>query len=369
MSHFRSVIRELESALDSGTTQQRVDVLRQVTNLFVSGTENFSERQISMFGEVMSHLIKHIEDRALAELSTRLAPIPNAPAEVIRRLAKDDAIGVSGPVLAKSPRLTDEDLVEIARTKSQAHLVKIAGRPQLSEAVTDVLVDRGDAAVANEVAANSGARFSRAGYSMLVMRADGDDALTAMVARRADIPALLFRQLLTRATETVRQRLLAGARPEAQSAIREILAQISTQVDKGLQRRDYADVQKLLQSFSQDTELTRSKLLQFANSQRVPEMVAALSALSALSIDLIDRLVYNTSHFGIMVLCKAIELDWMFANAVVLAQQGRIGAQTLDLEQALDFEEVREEYNKLSVSSAQRLLRFWQVRQKAEPAR
>ena len=361
MTYFRSVIKELESALENGTTQQRVDVLRQVTDLFVSGTENFSETQISMFDEVMGHLVKHIESKALAELSARLAPIANAPSEVIRRLARDDSIGVSGPVLAKSSRLTDEDLVEIAKTKSQAHLVKIAGRSQLSEAVTDVLVDRGDAEVANQVAANSGARFSKAGYSMLVMRADGDDALTALVGRRADIPSLLFKQLLTRATDTVRQKLLASARPEALSAIKDILAQISSQVGKDLRRRDYSDVQKLLDSFQQDTELTRAKLMQFANANRVPEMIAALSALSALPIDLIDRLVYNTSHFGIMALCKAIELDWAFASAVIMAQQGRIGTT------GFQSNEASEEYAKLTSSSAQRLLRFWQVRQKADP--
>src|SRR6266446_5285852 len=94
----------------------------------------------SVFDQVMNRLVDHIETRTLAEVSARLAPVPTAPAGVIRRLAHDDAISVSGPVLAQSEQLTDEDLVEIARSKSQDHLAKIAIRRHLNEKVTDVLV-------------------------------------------------------------------------------------------------------------------------------------------------------------------------------------------------------------------------------------
>ena len=360
MSSFQSVIRELETALEGGSTNQRVELLRRITDLFVIGCERFSEQQISIFDEVIGRLISHIESRALAEISVRLAPIANAPAEVIRRLARDDAIGVSGPVLQESGRLTDADLVEIAKTKSQAHLVKIAGRSQLSEAVTDVLVDRGDSQVASEVAGNSGARFSKAGYSMLVMRADGDDTLTSAIASRRDIPPMLFKQLLARATDAVRERLLASAQPETQAAIKQILADIAAQIGRRAGRRDYAEAQSLLHSFSQDTELTRSKLLQFANTNRVPEMMAALSALSLLPINLIDHLIYNVTHYGIMVLCKAIMLDWQSAQVVIRAQQAAAGAG------AMASEDARDEYASLTTPSAQRLLRFWQVRQMAD---
>ena len=209
MSSFKSVLDELESALQSGAMGRRTTVLRQITDLFTSGAENFSQQQIALFDDVMSHLVSHIESRALVELSSRIAPVANAPARVIRRLAADDAIEVAGPVLAQSEQLTRDDLVEIAKKSGQAHLMKIASRSRLDEAVTDVLVDRGDSEVANQVAANSGARFSKTGYSKLVLWAEGDDQLTATLARRSDIDPHLFRQLLAHATETVRETLIA----------------------------------------------------------------------------------------------------------------------------------------------------------------
>ena len=83
----------------------------------------------------------------------------------MRQLAANDLIDVAGPALARANCLTDETLAEIAESKSQSHLSKIAERHQLSPTITDILVDRGDHDVVKKVAANSGARFSNTGMS------------------------------------------------------------------------------------------------------------------------------------------------------------------------------------------------------------
>jgi hypothetical protein len=358
MPHSRSLIDDLETALRGRSTERRTEVLRRVADLFLGRAGEFSEDQILLFDDVIGHLIVHIEERALAELSTRFAPIPTAPIGVIGRLARHDAIVVSGPMLRGSERLTDADLIEIANTKSQQHLLNIAGRLRLNEAVTDVLVDRGDAEVASEVAGNAGARFSNSGFSKLVMRTDGDERLMSAVASRTDVPPHLIRQLLTRASDTVRERLIASAGPEARQEIDKIIGDISGDVGRAVTPRYYAQAKLLVRSFSQDTALTRRKVLEFAHARRLGETVAALSALSGMPIDLVDRLIYDPGHYGIMVLCKASELDWVTTHAVLSGRRCPSGPL------ALPVEEVYEEFQTLAIASAQRLLRFWQVRQK-----
>jgi hypothetical protein len=49
------------------------------------------------FDDVLGHLIKRIEGKALAELSRRLGPISDAPIDVVRGLARDDNIVVAEP--------------------------------------------------------------------------------------------------------------------------------------------------------------------------------------------------------------------------------------------------------------------------------
>ena len=136
---------------------------------------------------------------ALAELSARLAPVDNAPIEVIRRLARDDEIIVAAPVLSQSARLTTHDLVDIAQTKSQAHLLAISGRaPSWSRSVTDQLLSRGDREVKHKLAKNAGARFSETGFTTLVKSAETDESLAKKVGLRLDLPLRLLRELLLR---------------------------------------------------------------------------------------------------------------------------------------------------------------------------
>ena len=137
MNAGQSLIAELEDAIQSGSKDKRVETLRRITDLFVADSDRLSDQQIDVFDDVLGHLIKRIEAKALAELSRRLAPINNAPIDVVRRLARDDNIVVAEPILAVSARLSDNDLIDIANTKTRAHLLAISARPQIGEAVTD----------------------------------------------------------------------------------------------------------------------------------------------------------------------------------------------------------------------------------------
>ncbi len=209
-----------------------------------------------MFDDVLGHLIKRIEKKALVELSGRLAPVDNAPIDVIRSLAYNDEIAVAEPVLATSGRLTNNDLADIARTKSQGHLLAISGRPEIDSSVTDVLVMRGDSDVKRKVAGNSGARFSDNGFAALLKAAETDDVLAERTGMRLDFPIKLLRDLLARATEAVRNKLLAVAPPEIAEEIRRILEGAAAEIDAEASKpRNYDAAQKFVALLKQNNEL------------------------------------------------------------------------------------------------------------------
>ncbi len=357
----QSLIGDLERVLTSGQADKCVAIMRSVTDLFLTAPTQLTDDQVSLFDDVITKLIERLESKSLAELSERLADQPNAPPQVVHRLASDNSIGVAGPVLARSDRLSDEHLAKIAETKSQEHLGKIAGRRQLSPAVTDVLVDRGDRNVIHTVAANSGASFSKLGMSALAMRADGDDELIETISRRTDVPSLVFAQLLSYATDQTRARLLA-ARPASSTIVEHVLTQVSAHAGRlATIAKDWATTQSLVDSFGQDTELTRMKVLEFADGARVTELVAALSVLSGIPTDLVGRLVCDQSGFGLMILCKSISLDWSIAHAV-------LGTGPNAEERAKQIEGLHDDFERLSVFTARRLLGFWQGRVKTRAA-
>src|SRR5487761_2169761 len=177
LADSQTIIDELISTVASGGVKQRLRILQRVADLFVAGSRGYSDQQIALFDDVLQQLSADIEVKARAKLAHQLAGVSNAPPKLTRSLAFDDEIAVAGPVLTRSERLSDADLVENASTKSQDHLLAIAQRLKLSEKVTDVLVERGDNRVVHKVAGNNGAIFSLAGYGRLTTRAQHDRKL------------------------------------------------------------------------------------------------------------------------------------------------------------------------------------------------
>jgi uncharacterized protein (DUF2336 family) len=353
-----SIIEELELAIKSGSEQRRVDTLRQVTDLFLQDSSRLSEDQIRVFDDVLCVLVQRVETQAKAELSRRLAPIDQAPVDVIQRLARDDEIVVAGTVLANSSRLTTSDLVEIASTKGQGHLLAISGRPNLASSVTDVIVDRGDAPVLRRLATNTTAQFSETGYSRIVAKADGDDSLAEAIGLRLDLPVHFLRELLRRATEAVRNRLMALAPPELQEEIQRVLTAIAGTVGKEAAfNPDYERAERLVDTLKMRGQLNDATVIDFATRKEMVETAAALAALASGSTDTILRILQGQRTDLVLIPCKAAEVGWKAAETVLRKRPVPITEPILDI--------ARRDYAKLSVSSAQRTLRFLQVRDKA----
>jgi len=137
----------------------------------------------------MGRLVNEIDHYARVAFGERIAEMARTPPTVTRTLALDDSIDVAGPVLRRSESLDEDTLIIGAKTKGQDHLFAISQRSELSENITDVLVERGDQKVVISTAANAGARFSDFGYTKLVSRSKNDSELALLVWARPEISA------------------------------------------------------------------------------------------------------------------------------------------------------------------------------------
>src|SRR5215472_8782890 len=274
MANRASLIDELERALASGTSDQRIHTLARITDLFVIGAETYSDEQIDVFDDVMLKIAARIEAKSLARLSTRLAPLPNAPKRTVKELAFHDDMTVARPVLVASER------VDNARSKSQQHLLAISVRKSLSEATTDVLVERGDREVVRSVASNSGARFSNAGFLRLVTRSTGDDVLATRVGSRSDIPRAHYLKLLERTSASVREKLTA-LNPQAALAVKTAVAEVTGSMRSETREAsaDYAEARSQIEVLFRGKQLNERAIYQFARERKFEHIVIALSKL------------------------------------------------------------------------------------------
>lgn len=354
------MLGELEDTLAHGTVARRVQLLRNICDLFLTGGIEYADDQLEVFDDVFACLVQNMEVSAKALLANRLAPHPSAPPRIIHTLAFDDAIEVAEPVLTQSPRLDEAALIENARTKSQKHLLAISKRVTLSGAVTDVLLGRGDDAVVASAAGNPGAQFTENGYAKLVDRAEGDDQLAACVGMRANIPRHHLLQLIAKASDTVRERLLK-AHPDTHDAVEGAVRQAAANAQKRSAAED-AEVkaaQALVAQLHEAGELDEERVGAFARDRRFNETSAAIARLSKVPFVRVESMMIEKRSEGVMMLAKVLDFSWPTMKAIL---DMRGGSPTTDEA----FTKVS--YARLKPSTAQQVLRFHKMQQQPEAA-
>lgn len=353
-----SLILDLEAAILRGPADKREEALRRITDLFFAGAEAYDEHQIALFDDIILRLARAIEAAARAELAARMAKVGNAPPQLIRELAQDDSIAVAGPVLSQSPRLSEDDLIDIARTKGQAHLLAISERGTIPPPVTDVLVARGDRDVMHAVTGNAGARFTDTGLASLVERSDDDEALQVAIGRRRDLPPQLFRALIAKATQAVQKRLLAMANPRDAREVQRVLASVADRIGAEITppRRDYGAATRLVEELRARNALNETQVQTFAFRRRFEELVVSLGVVTGLPLEVVERVMLGSRPDPVLILGKAAGFAWPTVRAMVLARPSGSNLAPVALEKALAHFEC------LSFQTAQRVVRFWQVR-------
>lgn len=355
-----SIIDELINAVETGGAKQRQKILTRITDLFVVGSRNYSHDQVALFDDVLQQLSADIEIKARVRLAQQIAPVKNAPPKLVRKLAFDDEISVAGPVLAQSEQLTDEDLVENARTKSQKHLLAIAQRLKLSEAVTDVLVERGDNDVVRKVAGNRGARFSLAGYDKLTMRARYDRRLTAALAERTDIPRQYFLKLLECASASAREKLEA-ANPEMAAEIAKSVEEVATtmQHEARAASREHGAAERKARRFKAHP-VAEGNVHAPARAQEFEKVAIALARLGRFPLDLVERALVDEGADMVLILARAADCSWATAKELLQMQAAGRRLTEADLAQA------QKRYSGFSVDVARSVIDFHRDRMKEE---
>jgi uncharacterized protein (DUF2336 family) len=363
MNGTLALLDDLETTLASGSSSRRIEILTAVTDLFINGAPRFSEDQIGLFDDVMARLMVRIEAKARAKLAQRLAPIANAPAKIIQLLASDDDIEVARPVLSRSERLSEHTLVAAATSKSQQHLYAITQRDALSEAVTDILVERGDRDVVHAVVKNRGARFSDAGFRALVIRSSGDDALASEVGMRGDIPRPHFLMLLEKASSAVRARL-AAENPQARRAIDGVMAEVVGSIREDIRNASpaFAAAEAAVERQNRIRRIGESEIYQYARDRKFEETAIALSLLCDTPIDVVERALLDPGAEIVLILAKVAGLSSTTTKAILLLRAADRGMSTEDLERALMS------FNRLQPDTAQRVLGFFRTRNKKSAA-
>ncbi|CAN5254133.1 DUF2336 domain-containing protein [soil metagenome] len=338
------------------SSESRRALLRELTDHFFGSTTRTSNEE-DLYGAVLSDLAADMEAAVRRELACRFAARADAPRHLIRRFANDEA-SVAEAVLRTSPVLTEEDLMGVVRRHGQDHLRAVSSRADVSEALSDVIVERGDDETLSTLLRNDGARLSRAASETAVERAKANPALHAATVERSALPPDLLNELYFVVEARLRQRILeqnASMDPILlENALAAGRARVAT--DDGALPADYAESLAYIDELNAAGQLSPQMLARFLRSGSRTPFLIALSRLADIDFHTARTIVERRELDALAVVCRAADLDralFLTFSVVILSDDGD------PMTKAHGYAKL---YSELTREQAMRTLRFWRMR-------
>lgn len=363
MTALATRLPELIALAQEESSEKRRTLLRELTEHFF-GSSVRTPTEDQLYGAVFAKLADDMETAVRAELSARFAAAGDAPVQLIRRLAQDEAADVATPVLRASPVLTDEDLLGVVRKRGQHHLRAVSERASVPEAVSAVIVERGDDETLGTLLRNDGAQLSRESSEAAVERAKSNPALHETAVSRKSLPADLLNEMYFVVEARLRQQILEQNARMDPTLLEAALTAGRTRVatDDGALPADYAEQLAYVNEMKAAGQLTPQMLARFLRSGSRTSFLIALAQLSDIDFHTARDIVERKELDALAVVCRAADLDraLFLTYAVVL-----LGSEADAMGKAHAYARM---YGELTKDAAQRTLRFWRMRRSAAAA-
>ncbi|SDH29151.1 hypothetical protein SAMN05421742_105258 [Roseospirillum parvum] len=174
----------------------RADLAGKVARLCPHLSDQDHARIHDLAHQVLECLARDQIPRVRRILAETLKDVAAAPAEVMRRLARDAEVAVSTPVLEFSPVLTDEDLLEIiAEAPVSARLSAISRRIGVGIRVSTAIAETDDGDAITHLLANTSAQIREETLDRLIERAEGRPDWHDPLVRRPGLHSRAARRL------------------------------------------------------------------------------------------------------------------------------------------------------------------------------
>lgn len=356
---MQSKLHDLIALADEPSSAKRRELLRGVTDLFFAG-EGHDPVQMGLFDDVMSQLAGEMEEAVKVELAERLSHAPTPPRGLSKALALD-SIAVAQPILRGSSSLSEEDLLEVARTRGQDHLRAISQRASVPSAVSDAIVQRGDDDTLGVLLRNEGAVLSREAHEAVVDRAAANPALHEAVVDRHSLPVDLLNEMYFMVEAKLRDRIMeknADMDPATlEAALNAGRKRVAAQ--DGALPADHAQAELEFHAIKAKGGVSPQALAGMLRAKKTTLFLVALAEMADIDFHTARKILERRELDGLAVVCKAADFDralfLTFALLILDPSDDVMG-------KAKAYGEL---YGDLPRDSALRTIRFWRLRRQS----
>lgn len=337
------------------SAESRSRLSQIIVDLFDNQASVLTERQRTLMYGILQTVIGDIESSVRQAVAGRLALMDDVPRELVSQLANDEA-NIAFPILSKSGLLRDNDLVEIIKLRTEEHMLAITMRRNVSETVTQALVDAGHEPVIISLLKNTNAKISETTMEYLVEQSQRVDSFQEPILNRDDLNPQLAKRMFLWVSAALRQHIISEFDLD-KSTVDELLEQVTSEEISGKPLPEKKKVDQLADALKDEGLVTVDMLLTALNEGEVPLFIALFSKVTKLREHLVQRLLFEQGGEGLAITCKAIGMSPdEFARLFELSNVAKAGTQE-EIEKRLPL--VASFYEATPRKAAIDVLRLW----------
>ena len=335
---------------------ERDQLFRNMAQLYSYVSDRCDDEQVAQYDEVLCQLAELVEVEARTHVAKLLAPLDRAPGNVVNKLA-NDSIEVAAPLLEFSNVLSDDDLIEIVSTQSEAHRVAIAGRNSVPERVGEAIVEHGGTPSVARLVNNKAAEISRDTMQKLVVRASTDAAIATNLRGRPDLDWGSLRTQITAAGQKVLDELGGSSRPVDPVTAGKVNAVVYNRMRNraGFSSQEWKVAYNQVKALYDRHQLDERALTRFARFGYGHHSAAALSVMLRVAPEVFVKWLAAQDYVAITVALRAVGITPDLFEALVATMPWR------DLPTDADKENVRKRFEALTQEEAAGIFELWRT--------
>ncbi|NQV21770.1 MAG: DUF2336 domain-containing protein [Rhodospirillales bacterium] len=287
----------------------RSELFEKVAALFEERNATLNREERNLMNDIMHSLIRKVEMSVRVKLAERLAASADSPNDLISLLANDE-IEVAHPILTSSDILTNKDLVGVIQHRTLQHQLAVAMRKNLSEEVSEALVETGNQHVIVTLISNGGARVSEKIMEFLVEESKRVDRYQGPLLQRRDLPTHLAVKMYGWVSEALRHYIMKNFKVEISEGDGVLKATVDElQAETISEAHESSPVENLAEKLHEENRLTPAFLVMTLRQGEISLFETAFAKFVNLRLDLMRELLYHRGAEGAAIACRAADMD------------------------------------------------------------
>ncbi len=307
MNQAKPRIEHLVKLAETRSAESTAELVTIIKDLFENQDEVLSDREKNLMFKIIKSLFHEVEVSIRRELSQQMADRNDVPHDLISYLA-NDKIQVAEPVLSRCELLQDTDLIKIIHQRTEEYHMAITLRREVSEDVSEALVETGNEEVIVSLLNNQNSRISESTMNYLVEQSKRVDTFQEPLIHHHDLNSNMAEKLFEWVSDALRQDLTTkfDIPPEI---IDTYLNRTDEHATRGRrnQGEEIPDATKNLIRQLKSQEMITTEVLVAALSQgEIPLFVGLFAEMTKLDTGFSRDIIFDGDGKEVAVACKAI---------------------------------------------------------------